>query len=65
MMSVFLFSVANKFSEKKFIKKVGSDAKLFLFLWCYKFNTLMFSHIFHSFSKNCIIHQPKNVFLNY
>ena len=30
---------------------------------CYKFNISMFSHIIHSVSKSCIIHQLEKVFL--
>ena len=38
----------------------------FLFgIWESDFNISIFSHIFQSFSKNCIIHQPKRTFFKF
>ena len=63
----FFNSIANKFSEKKvyygllrfMIKSICLCIMCFDY---YKFDISMFSHIFHSFSKNCIIYSLEKIF---
>ena len=47
-------------------KETGLFISIFVFfisfqISLYKFNISIFSHIFHSFSKNCIIHHLKKI----
>ena len=67
----FLNSIANKFSEKKvyygllrFIIKVYDKEYLLMYFAydCNKFDISMFPHIFHSFSKNCVIYSLEKIF---
>ena len=57
---VFLILISNRFPEKKLHMMVSFWYQIVSsFFCCHKFNVLMISHIFYSFSKNWIIHQLK------